>query len=179
MKRGSWIVLVGVVGFFALMYTAGAMQANPSSEPEATPVPTPEPTPTLSAGEERARDERRIERAIWKEINERRADRGLRELYLDEQQSEIAKTHSWDMLSKGYYNHTSPNGTSFLPACRPTAEVLLKDSLEPAGAAEETVQAWIDSKSHREILFDSRWSRVGIGVAIDRSHDDMVSVNFC
>lgn len=174
MKRTSWFVLLGMIGLLAFMLGPAIMAGPP--EPAATPTATETETPSV---EDR---ERAMEQAILREINDARRSRDIHGLEVSELQSKLARSHSSDMVRDGYYDHEAPDGRTFLPSCRPAAENLyLADSsaTNPEFTAEKTVQAWLDSDSHREILLSPRWTSVGIGVSLQWGGPQYVTANFC
>lgn len=69
---------------------------------DVTPTPTPEPTPTVSAAHY---DATLIEEEVRVAINERRADRGMQRLAMDERIREMARNHSRTLSELGYVTH--------------------------------------------------------------------------
>lgn len=188
MKRTSWGIAIGVVGFFVLTVAVPAMTMGGGAGDApvtATPAPTPEPTATPSVGEELAKERQQIEQAILEAINERRGEAGVRPVAMAASQRAIAREHSTDMLERGYYNHTAPDGQTFLPSCRPTAEVIMKAELdigEHERNAKHVADSWMGSNRHREILLQPNWNRIGVGVALNiggGDGDGYVTANFC
>lgn len=182
MARYGPFVALGVIGFFALMFViAPAPPPDDTTEPSA---PTPTETPTESVREQLERERAAIEVAIFNEVNERRQEHGVRELVRSEGQNEIAREHSHDMLTQGFYNHTNPEtGERYLPPCRPTGEVLMKDDFDPPqspdDAAEDIVSEWMQSDAHREIILAPRWTSFGVGVYTSYGSWDYATANFC
>ncbi len=73
--------------------------------------------PPVSHGVHRARrpvvDAHNIEKKIHALINRERKMQGLQPLERDEALSRIARAHSRDMSSRGYFSHVSPEGSDF------------------------------------------------------------------
>jgi len=57
-------------------------------------------------------DTERTQYLIHKYVNEERRDEGLEPLKYDPRLVSIATNHSEDMVEKGYYSHTAPDGTT-------------------------------------------------------------------
>ena len=99
--------------------------------------------------------------------NKERSERGLRELKQDPLLSKAAETKAADMISRNYWAHNAPDGTTpwfFFKEVgytyRYAGENLARDFQEP----EEVVKAWINSPSHKENLFSQKYEEIGIAV---------------
>jgi uncharacterized protein YkwD len=114
-----------------------------------------------------------LETAVVKQLNDVRAQRGLRPLRASPGLRSAARTHSRAMLDAGFFGHESPGGQPFGDRIRhfygdrgwktwSVGEALLT-SQGASIEASAIVQAWIDSPSHREIILGSSWRDVGIG----------------
>lgn len=68
--------------------------------------PSSTSTPATAAGLDRAR----VERLIHQHINEVRQERGLQPIAFDTDLRAIARYHSEDMATAGYFAHTAPDG---------------------------------------------------------------------
>ncbi len=113
-----------------------------------------------------------IEAGILTQLNAVRAANGLRPLVLSDALQDAAVAHSRAMLQGGYFEHDSPDGTSFASRLRryysprgfdtwSVAENLLFAS--PAVSPAEVINAWMQSPPHRENILTPRWHEVGIG----------------
>jgi uncharacterized protein YkwD len=114
-----------------------------------------------------------LERQLLAEVNEARAVRGLRALTVSPGLRATALTHSRAMLDGGFFAHESADGSDFAERLKKlyspppngswaVGENLYYSSVQPT--AEETVQAWLTSASHRGILLSPHYREVGIGV---------------
>jgi hypothetical protein len=97
-----------------------------------------------------------------------RASNGLLPLVEDPDLDEAAQAKADDMAAKGYFSHTSPDGTNALDRMiqsgypvRYAAENLAIHFF----TAEDVQRGWMESPSHRAILLDKRYEDSGIGVA--------------
>jgi uncharacterized protein YkwD len=113
-----------------------------------------------------------LEQEVLRELNRVRASRSLPALRLAPGLRKAAVTHSRSMLEAGFFDHVSPDGTSFDRRIRTyysdrgwrswsVGETLLATS-EPLDA-QLMVAEWIRSSSHRAIILSSTWRDVGIG----------------
>ncbi|MFC7071672.1 CAP domain-containing protein [Halovenus rubra] len=132
-------------------------------------------------------DEPVTEQFIHEGINDARQDRNLRALSLDEELTAVARNHSEDMASRGFFNHTTPNGigpeTRVRRAgaeCTAVSEniVELQRNNHEEPLAENAVEAWLNSPGHLMNIVAENWTRTGIGVY---TTDDNVYVTqlFC
>jgi len=112
-----------------------------------------------------------LESGVLTDINAFRQQHGLRPLRLSRLLSAAARQHSVEMAARGYFSHSSANGTSFdrrIASFYPVAhsrywsvgENLLWSS--PDVDAGGALQMWANSPPHRENLLTSRWRQVGI-----------------
>ncbi len=130
--------------------------------------------PVSGAGQSNAQRLAAVESQIVREINRVRAAEGLRPLKVSPALRSVAFVHSRTMLQRGFFDHTSPDGTSATDRIlrsypgRPNrawavGEVLFSTS--GALTAREAVARWLASPGHRGILLSTQWREVGIGVA--------------
>lgn len=143
-----------------------------------------------------------IERAIHREINEVRAERNLSLLSWDASLAEIARYHSRDMIERGYFAHTGPDGETmgdryeqFGYECRVPkgdgsyatggeniAYVYASQYDDADAVAARIVDLWMDSRGHRENILREYWENEGIGVrlgTVDGERRVYVTQNFC
>jgi uncharacterized protein YkwD len=114
---------------------------------------------------------RSLEQGMLANINALRRQHGLAPLRMSSKLVAAAKRHSTDMAARGYFSHTSANGTSFdrrIARFYPSGgsrywsvgENLLWSSpdVDPAGALE----MWFNSPPHRKNLLTPRWREIGL-----------------
>jgi uncharacterized protein YkwD len=99
-------------------------------------------------------------------INEYRKENGLKELKIYSKLQEVAKLKAEDIVNNQYFSHTSPNlGTPF--------EMLENNNVNYKIAGEnlagnispsKAVDAWINSKKHRENILEDDFEYTGIYV---------------
>jgi uncharacterized protein YkwD len=108
-------------------------------------------------------------------MNAERTTRGLARLRQQPALDRIATNYARMMVREGFFDHTSPDGSTMMSRLRSTP--YLRDvSSWSAGenlawgtgslaTPRATVRAWMHSAGHRENLLDPSFRDVGIGVA--------------
>ena len=105
-------------------------------------------------------------------INKIRHEHGLRPLQEDAELRAVAMDHSDDMAARGFFDHRNPDGKR--PADRVLAAKLpyraIAENIQMSQSVRNPVQtavdAWMDSKGHRENILDDRYTHSGIGIQI-------------
>ena len=99
--------------------------------------------------------------------NVKRAESGLAPLAQNSTLSQAALAKGNDMLSKGYWAHFAPDGTSpwtfflnFGYKYKYAGENLARDFSDASSA----VNAWMNSPTHRENILNANYQDIGIGV---------------
>jgi uncharacterized protein YkwD len=108
-----------------------------------------------------------LERALFGEINEARRARGLDALERSRALERAAGAHARAMGAGGFFSHSSLGGDS--PQERihdaggssPVGETILWNSQDLT--AEEALDLWLGSSSHRSILLSRAYATIGIG----------------
>jgi uncharacterized protein YkwD len=112
-----------------------------------------------------------LESGVLTDINAFRQQHGLQPLRLSRSLSAAARQHSVEMAVRGYFSHTSANGTSFdrrIARYYPVAhsrfwsvgENLLWSS--PDVNAGGALEMWENSPPHRANLLTARWREIGV-----------------
>ncbi len=113
-------------------------------------------------------------------INHERARIGLAPLAADAELTAVARSHSADMLRRGYFAHTSPEGRS--PFDRiDTAGIRYRtagENLALAPTLEMAHTGLMNSPGHRANILRPEFGRVGIGILDAGVHGLMVTQNF-
>ena len=112
-----------------------------------------------------------LEAEILKLINKVRADHGLSQLQVIQSLTDIARTRCSDMVSRGYFSHYTPEGTTFFNIMRNSgiswsnAGENLGNAI-PAnyGSPSAFINAWMNSASHRDNMLRGHYRLVGIGI---------------
>lgn len=118
-----------------------------------------------------ARDDLRTD--VLRLINAERSARGLRALRLSPALSRAAKAHARDMAARGYFSHTSPEGSTSADRARRAgyrtaryrswrvAEVLAW-GMRLKGTPEAVLDGWMHSPYHRGVILGRAWRDVGV-----------------
>ncbi len=145
--------------------------------------------------------EKQAEMEVHRLINLEREKHGLKILGYDEKLATIAKSHSKDMASSGYFSHDTPEGLDPTDragkadyVCRYQIGSLIYSGIgenihmvksssialwsSPESIAEMAVSGWMDSPGHRKNILTSNFSSEGIGVSIS-AFTIHVTQNFC
>lgn len=119
--------------------------------------------------------ERRValEQAVVEELNSVRAARGISPVRATNGLRSAAVAHSRAMVLRGFFSHTSADGTAFHDRIRrhytsrgwetwSVGETLFASFGETD--APSIVAAWLKSPSHREIVLSPAWRDAGVAV---------------
>jgi len=133
-----------------------------------------QPAPSSTrAVDERARE---IEWHIRFLTNQQRLWQKLAPLELSTALANAARMHSLDMLSRGFFDHRSPEGAS--PRDRVVKHGLTfaivaeniystrDGTTDPADLARLIVDGWMKSEGHRRNILEPRLTHLGVGVAL-------------
>lgn len=104
--------------------------------------------------------------------NETRINRGLLDLSVDPALTLSAQTKSNDMLAKGYFDHTSPDGlTSWYWFDRAGYRYIHAGENLAADfeSSEELFAAWMNSETHRDNILSPKFQDLGIAVAANET----------
>jgi uncharacterized protein YkwD len=108
--------------------------------------------------------------------NQIRGQRGLGTLKGNTRLRKAAEGHSADMVRKGFFEHTTPSGTTMVDRIlrarfvRPSDGWLLGENLAWGTGALATprgaVDAWMNSPAHRANVLKRGYREVGVGIAL-------------
>lgn len=112
-----------------------------------------------------------LQTGVLAELNATRHQHGLVPLRSSSSLAAAARQHSIEMATRGYFSHTSANGTTFdkriarfYPMGRygywSVGENMLWSSpdIDPAGA----LRMWMNSPEHKANILNARWRQIGI-----------------
>jgi len=121
-----------------------------------------------------------LETQMLELVNRERAANGLAPLEADPELTEVARRHSADMFSRGYFSHNTPDGKDPFDRIR-AAEVSFRTAGENLALAP-TVQiahtGLMNSPGHRANILRSQFGRVGIGILDGGRRGLMITQNF-
>lgn len=112
------------------------------------------------------------EETLIRLVNEDRVRYGLSSLAVDPDLCAVARIKAQDMLSGGYFAHTSPTYGNI-------RQMLSSFGVSYRGASENIARsrsvyhaeaAFLSSSTgHRQTLLGSQWTRIGVGVAVTKA----------
>lgn len=150
----------------------------PTSAPQATHRPATQPTefPTSTKAPSSDDDYTTVsvsaqEQFAWNLLNNDRTANGLSALPLDAALSRIARIKAEDMRDQGYFAHESPTYGSVSNMLRHFGYAFTSagENIAHHATVEKSQAAFMSSDGHRRNILSSSWTRVGLGVAYDRS----------
>jgi uncharacterized protein YkwD len=157
MRRCTQIACAAALALAAL--TPVARADDPSDAP-------------VSPGRLRVERVQTMEQELLTAINAMRVNHGLRPLRASRHLRAAAGMHSAEMATRGYFEHSSANGTPFwrrvarfYPA-RGYRDWSVGENIamgSPGLDAREALDEWLQSPPHRANLFDRSWRDAGIG----------------
>jgi uncharacterized protein YkwD len=129
-------------------------------------------SPAAATVDRRAGPMRPLEQGVLAKLNDFRRQHGLGSLRISFDLAAVARQHSTEMASRGYFGHSSANGLSFdrrIARSYPmgnhrywsVGENLLWSSPELNAAA--ALNIWLNSPKHRKNMLMTRWREVGVG----------------
>lgn len=117
-------------------------------------------------------DLERVRRDLLERLNRERASRGLLPLQPHPLLNEAAQKHAADMLTRTYYGHESPDGTTVLERTRTLSyrpRFVAENVARGQYSVEEVMDGWMTSQEHREHILSKLFSDVGSGLAIGKN----------
>lgn len=148
-----------------------AATSRPSSQPTSRPNAAPTAKPSASTGDYTTISVTAQEQKILNLLNQDRAKNGLPALTLDAELSRIARIKSCDMNDNGYFAHESPtwgNAAAMLKAFGYPYNGV-GENIAHHATVEKAEAAFMSSSGHRSNILGSQWTRVGIGVCVDKN----------
>jgi uncharacterized protein YkwD len=109
-------------------------------------------------------------------VNEQRTAYGIGPVQLNDDLRRAALSHSSEMVSQGYFEHTSPAGVTFVNRIEDTGYTrgvhswVVGENLVwgngPLSTPQTLVTAWMNSPPHRENLLRARFREIGIAAVV-------------
>ena len=135
----------------------------------------------LEGFQDRARP---VEQRIFDAVNDARARRGVPVLRWNARIAEQARHHSRRMLERHFMSHDDPqaggpgNRLSMAGiAWRACAENIY-EQYGDRDPARSSVQSWLQSSGHRRNMLSATYTDTGIGVAISRNGEYLITQMF-
>jgi len=115
-----------------------------------------------------------MEAAMFSQHNQQRAGAGLGALSVDASLTNIARRRAQDMAANNYFAHTSPtgetaftlmNGVGYVYAI--AGENIARNNYPDGESVSVAMSGFMNSPGHRANILDGRYTKVGIGMAVD------------
>ncbi len=104
-------------------------------------------------------------------LNQDRKNAGLPALTLDPELSRIARVKSEDMRDMGYFAHESPTYGNVRDMLRTFGYAFsgASENIAHHTNVDKAQAAFMSSSGHRKNILSAAWTKVGIGVCLDRN----------
>jgi uncharacterized protein YkwD len=152
---------------------ARPVAATPASAPAPAPSPTPAAACPDTATQPTGANAAAISASVLCLVNAERAGRGLVALTDDARLATAAAGHAQDMVARGFFAHTTPDGVDFSARIRAAGyrdELTVAENLAWGSGVlatpAEIVRAWMASPGHRANILDGTLRESGIGVVV-------------
>jgi uncharacterized protein YkwD len=121
-----------------------------------------------------------LEAEMLELVNRERAANGLEPLEADPEMTEVARRHSADMFTRGYFSHNTPENKTPFDRMR-ALDVRFRTAGENLALAPTLPIAHtglMNSPGHRANILEPRYGRLGIGVLDGGRRGLMITQNF-
>jgi uncharacterized protein YkwD len=115
-----------------------------------------------------------MESRLLEQINTARTQAGLGAVTLDPQLIALARDRSADMANRGYFDHHTPDGKTFLDMLKGrgipftmAGEIIAENNYPAAQTADQAYQGFMNSSEHHRIIMMGNWTAAGVGQAVD------------
>ncbi len=109
-------------------------------------------------------------------VNVERAKVGLKPLTRNPLLEQAAQAHADDMFTREYFDHVSPDGSTFAqriratgyaktPTCRCRVRASMGENIAKGFTdAASVMKAWMASEGHKENILDDGYEEIGVGI---------------
>ena len=145
-------------GFIVLTLAFLSCSGDPDpGQPDAANLPDGAPAPAGLAGED------------FVLTNQARAAESVAALAWSPELAAVAQAHSDDMCSRGFFDHTNPDGKTAAQRITDAGISwgrMAENIAQGQTTAAQVHQTWMNSSGHRANILDSRLRKIGIGHAL-------------
>lgn len=120
------------------------------------------------------------EREMFRAVNIEREKAGIESLSFDNDLRDVGRSHSKDMLERGYFSHYTPEGVSPFERMD-KADINYQsagENLALAPSTELAMQGLMNSPGHRKNILSPNFNKIGIGVIDGGIYGKMYSQEF-
>jgi uncharacterized protein YkwD len=117
------------------------------------------------------RDLARVRAEMLERVNAARRKASAPLLRPNPQLDEAAQRHAEDMLTRGYFAHESPEGTTVRERARAAGYdwgVIGENIAEGQFSVADVMETWMRSPPHRRNILDPDFNELGVGLALGR-----------
>lgn len=145
-----------------------------------TIYPKPDERVSLPFKVEHPQPRPELEKQLLELVNRERAAAGLSPLKLDPALVKVARSHSADMLTRGYFSHYTLEGKSPFDRMRESnvSFLIAAENLALAPNLQSVHTGLMNSPGHRANILRPQFGRLGIGVMDGGIHGLMVTQSF-
>jgi uncharacterized protein YkwD len=113
-------------------------------------------------------------------VNAERAKSGLKPLKADLEMTQLARKHSADMFTRGYFSHNTPEGLDPFDRMH-QSKIKFITAAENLAFAQTLTTAHtglMKSPGHRANILNGVYGRLGIGIIYSTTHGLMITQEF-
>lgn len=135
-------------------------------------------------------------RLVFNMVNEERQKAGLNAVQWDDDLAELGRNHARDMITRGYYDHNTPEGLTpndrakesgyncFRAPYYGVAENLAEagpafGQSTPESMAKTAMSDWMNSPLHKQNILTANHAELGVGVYVGVDGSGFVVQEFC
>lgn len=113
-------------------------------------------------------------------VNQERKKQGLSPLVKDTKLQELARSHSLDMLARGYFSHNTPEGKTPFDRMNDAgvSYQYAGENLALSANVYTAMQGLMQSPGHRANILSPNYKKIGIGVGSAGGYGEMFSQEF-
>lgn len=134
-----------------------APTVKPTAMPTVKPTTAPTQAPSTEAG---------MEKEVFTLVNKVRAENGLSALTWADDLANVARAHSRDMINRGFFSHTNPDGQSPFDRLKNNG-IKYRTAAENIAYGQRTAEAvmngWMNSSGHRANILNANVKEIGVG----------------
>lgn len=164
MKFLPIVTIATVIGITASSIAPANAQWWRRQRTQPTPVPTkpvaqqPVAQPVAQNGS--------FQQQILSLVNVERSKAGLQPVTLNSKLNQAAQNHTNDMISKRYFSHTSPSGSTMVmrvQAVGYTYSAIGENIAAGGSTASATMTQWMNSPGHKANILSPKFRELGVG----------------
>ncbi len=99
-------------------------------------------------------------------VNAERSKAGLEPVTLNSKLSQAAQNHTNDMISKRYFSHNSPSGSTMVSRVKAvgyTYSTIGENIAAGGSTASATMTQWMNSPGHKANILNPKFRELGVG----------------